>query len=339
MERRFTLDKLPARVLRELELETAFFASRLVVAAERLQVFRRLAGGRWRTARSLGRSVGIHARYAHRFFDALSAIGLLRKRGDTYANSRLAEKYFIEGRSIHWTRQYSAECAEDFLLLGLLEEVLQSGKDHCELIGEARRNYVDDMHANPQQALDFTRMLYHYHQPEAKALAAALDLSQCSALLDVGGGSGVMSIALVRKYPGLKACILDIEPVCRVTEQILAEEKLADRIAVRVGDMRKPLPRGFDVLLLCDVGRILPDVLRRAHEALPVGGRIILVERFVSPDGTRPLEKLLSQFVPASFGMETQEEARQLLAAAGFTKIRGHRVLGDVSALAGMKGN
>ena len=45
MERLLTLDKLPARVLKELNLETVFFASRLVIAAERLQVFRKLAGG------------------------------------------------------------------------------------------------------------------------------------------------------------------------------------------------------------------------------------------------------------------------------------------------------
>ena len=68
MNRRLTLDKLPARVLRELDLETAFYASRLVIAAERLQVFRKLEKGR-RTARSLGRSLGIHAHYARRFFD------------------------------------------------------------------------------------------------------------------------------------------------------------------------------------------------------------------------------------------------------------------------------
>ncbi len=338
MDRRLTLDKLPARVLRELDLETVFFASRLVIAAERLQVFRKLADGP-RTARSLGRAAGIHARYARRFLDALTALGLLRKQGETYANSRLAQKYFLERRSIHCTRQYSAECADDFLFLGLLEEVLQSGKDHFELIGEERRSYIDEMHENPQQALDFTRMLYHYHQPDAKALAEVLDLSQCSTLLDAGGGSGVMSIALVRKNPHLKACVLDIEPVCRVTRQILAEEKLTERIEVRAGDLRKRLPRGFDAILLCDVGRIVPDLLRRAHDALPAGGRIILVERFASPDGTRPLGKLLTQFVPASFGMETKEEARQMLVAAGFAKIRGHPVFEDVSALVGLKGN
>jgi hypothetical protein len=40
--RELTLDKLPKNILAKLDLETVFKASRCVIAAERLQIFRRL---------------------------------------------------------------------------------------------------------------------------------------------------------------------------------------------------------------------------------------------------------------------------------------------------------
>ena len=44
MSRELTLDKLPKRVLEKLDIESAYGASRCVLAAERLKVFRTLHG-------------------------------------------------------------------------------------------------------------------------------------------------------------------------------------------------------------------------------------------------------------------------------------------------------
>ena len=54
-----TLDKLPKRLLAGLDIETVFKASRCVIAAERLQLFRKLEGKEL-TAAEIGRRVGLH---------------------------------------------------------------------------------------------------------------------------------------------------------------------------------------------------------------------------------------------------------------------------------------
>ena len=53
-----TLDKLPQKVLARIDLQTAFMISRCVVAAERLQVFRKLHG-RKLSAAAIGRMIGV----------------------------------------------------------------------------------------------------------------------------------------------------------------------------------------------------------------------------------------------------------------------------------------
>jgi len=221
-----TLDKVPKEVLASIDIQTAFIVSRLIVAAERLQVFRRLHGRRMRSA-AIGRALKIHSSYRAPFLNSLVSLGLLHKEGDTYSNTRLAEKYFIDQRPIYWTRQYSKQCVHAYKVLTELEKALASGRRDASAKGRKKPRYVQDR----RQAEDFTQMLFHVHQEDAEALAKCLDLSKHRAVLDVGGGSGVMSIALVRKNPGLRACVLDFEMVCDTAAENIQRAGLSQRVA------------------------------------------------------------------------------------------------------------
>ncbi len=331
-----TLNKLPRRVLEELELETVFMASRLVVAAERLQVFRRLSGKR-RSAVALRKLLGIHPAYSEHFLNALVSLGLLRKRGDLYENSALSEKLFVKERSVYWTRQFSGECVENFQSLTVLEEVLKSGRDPSTVMMKKGTSYVERMKKNPRMARDFTLMLYHYHRADATALAKHLDLTSFHSVLDVGGGSGVMSLALAKKHRHLRARILDIEPVCRVARQVIRKERLSGRVKALAGDMNKTFPSGHDVIMFCDVGHLRSSMLKRTFKSLPTGGMVVLVDRFFSEDGTRPLDRLLYQFVGSSFGVDTCKEMVHALSACGFRRIKRWNIYRDVWLITGLK--
>ena len=73
-----TLDKFPRKVLAGIDIQRAFIVSRLIVAAERLHVFRALHGKRM-TAESIGRALKIHPAYRDAFLNALVSLGLLHK--------------------------------------------------------------------------------------------------------------------------------------------------------------------------------------------------------------------------------------------------------------------
>ena len=65
-----------------------------------------------------------------------------------------------------------------------------------------------------------------------------------------------MSIALVRANPQLSACVLDIEPVCDMASGIIRRAGLSSRIKTLAGDIRQPLPFGYDVIMFCDIGPV-----------------------------------------------------------------------------------
>ncbi len=273
--RELTLDKLPKKVLAKLDMETVFIASRCIIAAERLLVFRKLHK-RELSAATLGRRAGINSKYCEPFLDFLVFLGLLKKKDNLYRNSPLANKHFVQERTVDWTRLWSSECAKDYEALTVMEGVLSSGKNWRQILGKERKPDYQLAQEDPQWASEFTHALYDLHKSDAEILANNLDLSDYQNLLDVGGGSGVMSIALARAHPHLKACVLDFEFVCAATRSIIRRERMSRRVDTLVGDMNKAIPGGFDVIMFWDIGHIDTRVMKMAYESLPKGGMVVL---------------------------------------------------------------
>jgi tRNA A58 N-methylase Trm61 len=330
-----TLDKFPKKVLASIDIETAFVVSRLIVAAERLQLFRALGTKRMK-ADDIGHALGLHKVYLRGFLDSMVALGLLRKADDVYWNTPFAKKHFIDERSIYWTRQYSKECAAAYESLTVLEEALISGKSCKSIKGLDKVSYTEAMKRDPHRAEDFTQMLFHYHSADSQALANYLDL-QRRALLDVGGGSGVMSIALAKKNPHLHACILDTAPVCRIAAGNVRRAKLSRRISTLPGDIRDPLPAGYDVVMMCDIGAVSKQLLENVFDALPADGLIVLVDRYLSTDGTQPLSRLTSQFLGFSFPLATWRDVVEALKSCGFQSVKAKQVYRDAWCITGIK--
>ena len=331
-----TLDKFPKRALAKIDIQKVFILSRLIIAAERLRLFRALHRKRM-TADAIGKSLKIHKLYLLPFLNTMVSLGLLHKKNDSYWNTKFAEKYFIEERSIYWTRQYSKECVTSYEKLTVLEQALTSGKRHYQIKGLAKPNYVERMKRDPGEAEDFTQMLFYLHQGEADALAGYLDLTQHHNLLDVAGGSGVMSIALARKNPHLQACILDIAPVCRIAARNVHSAKLSRQIGTRAGDIHHGFPTGYDVIMFCDIGPVSTELLRNAYDKLPWHGLVVLVDRYLSDDGSNPLDRLAEHFVGSGFGLATRKQMVEALTSCGFRKIKSKKVYQDVWVITGVR--
>jgi predicted O-methyltransferase YrrM len=334
---KFTLDKLPKKVLEKLDLQTVFMVSRVVVAAEKLQLFRKLHNKEL-SAAQLGRMLGLHSRNREVFLGSLMALGLLKKKGDLYRNSALADKYFVRERSIYWTRVYSEECIREYERFSVLEKMLATGKNYESIVGKKNIGYLDVMAKNRTWASDFTHMLYYYHLPEARALAKKLNLRGYRNLLDVGGGSGVMSIALARKYPHLKACVLDMKTVTAVTRKIVRREGLSKQITTTVGDLNRDLPDGYDAIMFCDVD--ITDyrkTFKTAYDRLPAGGLVVVVEELASEDFTEPLTRLMWQLRSGFFWLRTRKELADLLKECGFKSVKGSFLCRDSWMITGRK--
>ena len=331
-----TLDKLPMKVLANLDMETVFVASRCVIAAEKLLVFRKLHGKEL-SAATVGKRAGIHRKYCESFLDFLVYLGLLRKRKGLYRNSPLANKHFIRERTVDWTRLWSGECAEDYEALTVVEDVISNGGDWRKILGKERKPDYQRVQEDPQWASDFAYALYDANKSNAEILARNLDLSDHHALLDVGGGSGVMSVALARANPHLKACVLELEFVCAAAKRIIRRERMSHRIKALAGDMNKAIPGGFDVIMFWEVGYVDTRVLKMAYESLPTNGMIVL-DYYPSAKAKTPSPgRFPYEYLSVRPKGQTRLSKIKSLKTAGFSTIRHRTVEKKLGVITGRK--
>jgi cyclopropane fatty-acyl-phospholipid synthase-like methyltransferase len=179
---------------------------------------------------------------------------------------------------------------------------------------------------SPQRAREFTHMLYELHQEFAEEVTNALDMSGVERLMDLGGGSGVISLALLRKYPGLTCMVVDIENVCAVGREIAAEHPAGDRITYHAADfLNDDLPAGFDMVLQCDVGNYRQSVFSKVHAALNGRGRLAIVDLFAPAEGMAPTARLhwafLGSLEKSDSNFRTASQVKALLTQAGFQSL------------------
>jgi acetylserotonin N-methyltransferase len=127
------------------------------------------------------------------------------------------------------------------------------------------------------------------------AMAKQLDLADCTALLDIGGGSGIYACAVVAHHPHLRAAVFDKPPVDRIARENIARRGAADKVDVIAGDVfAGDQPRGYDCHLISNVlhdwdeGPAL-EILRKSAAALPAGGLLVVHDAFINAEKTGPL--------------------------------------------------
>jgi precorrin-6B methylase 2 len=127
------------------------------------------------------------------------------------------------------------------------------------------------------------------------AMAKKLDLSANTALLDIAGGSGIYSCALVANHPHLRASVFEKNPVDRIARESIARRGYGEKVSVIPGDMfRDEWPTGFDVHLISNVLHDwdeprVEELLAKSYAALPAGGSLIVHDVHINADKTGPL--------------------------------------------------
>lgn len=128
----------------------------------------------------------------------------------------------------------------------------------------------------------------------APVLAERVSLDGVKVLLDVGGGSGIYSIAWLRRHPALRAIVWDRPEVLKVAREMAEQYGVGDRLECVPGDMfADPVPTA-DVVLLSNILHDWDEpecgtLVKRCAAVLPSGGRLLIHDVLLNDDHGGPL--------------------------------------------------
>lgn len=304
-----------------LELLLGFWTSRTLMAAVEMGVFDLLDNGVL-TADEAGERLGLSARPARALLDSCVAIGLLTRERGAYTNTALARRH-LTASSEYSLRNYVLDERWCWRAWERLEDTLRADS---QMLPPDDEGY----HAFPEEfLLDF---LHGHSLAMAERTAGLIDLSDVRRIMDVGGGSGAVSIALCRNFPALEAVVVDQGPVVAKATGHIRRADLSSRISTHAANIfRDPLPDGCDAAVLANIlhdfsPQRAREMLARVAAALPFGGRLLVIE--IVPEDDRsgpPLAVLFSVAMivnTAGGDAHTLAQYRSWLSEAGFTEIR-----------------
>lgn len=215
----------------------------------------------------------------------------------------------------------------------LLDAVRSGAPVYSALYGQ---EFWTDVEADGALAETFARRMAASMRWVVPELLARGDWQDVRHVVDVGGGSGDLLAAVVDATPGAHGTLLDLEAPAAAAGRDFADAGLQDRCRAVVGSFFDPLPAGGDVYLLSNVLLNWPDdraaeILRRCAEAVPPGGRVMVIEGLLDVQ-TDQTDLDLRMLVYLGGRMRTTEQLRALAADAGLA-LRRVVGLGPVRSL------
>jgi SAM-dependent methyltransferase len=318
----------PKRPSPDIVFDTLFAYQRSAAlkSAIDLQLFTAIDEGA-RTVSAIANRCHASERGTRTLCDFLSTVGLLTKSGSSY-DLPPESATFLSQRS----QAYLGTTA-GFLLrpelkgnFDKLTEAVQRGG-----VPPSGENIVAE--ENPIW-VEFARSMMPMMVPAAHSIADLVGASTSMRVLDIAAGHGLFGITIAQRNPRAEIVAVDWKSVLAVAEENARTNQVSDRYRTTPGDAFKvDFGDGYDVALVTNfLHHFDPSTcttfLRKTHQALKPGGRVVVLEFVPNPDRVSPP-------FPARFSLTmlaetpggdayTFDELRQQLEDAGFSNVSAH---------------
>jgi SAM-dependent methyltransferase len=206
---------------------------------------------------------------------------------------------------------------------------------HCLKTGQSgmqkawRMPLFDFLAGHPDHAHTFNAAMLEILGEQAQAIVSAYDFSGLTSVVDLGGGTGHLLVAILRAHPQLRGLVLDLDYSIAQAQERLRAAGLTERGEARAGDFFHEVPPGYDAYVF---SRVIHDwndeqalaMLRTCRAAMKPGARLLIIEHVLPPGDAPHFGKLLDLLMlTVTGGIErSEDEYRALLAQGRFRLAR-----------------
>lgn len=327
-----------------LQICFGFWGSKVLFSAVEMDLFTELAKGP-EDLETLQARLGIHSRAGRDFFDTLVALGFLRRDAGKYANTPATDFYLdrrkpsfiggiVEMANLrlyeHWSH---------------LTTALRTGKQQNEA-KHGKGSPFEALYADPSRLKNFLAAMTGISRGSNMAIARKVPWSKYKTYADVGTAQGDLAVQIALANPHLQGVGFDLAEVEPIFEEYVEHLGLSGRLKFRPGNFfQDALPKA-DVITM---GHILHDwnleekkmLLRKAYEAVPEGGAVVVYESIIDDDRSKNafgLMMSLNMLIETPGGFDyTGSDCIAWMKEAGFREAHVEHLLGPESMVVGIK--
>ena len=326
-----------------LQTGMAFWASKTLLSAIELEVFTSLAAQSGDLA-DLEKRLGLHPRGSRDFLDALVALGFLSRTDGVYANTPETD-LFLDKAKPSYIGGILEMCNKR--LYGFwdnLTTALKSGLPQNEATkGE---DMFATLYADPDRLRGFLSAMTGVSRGANMAIAQKFDWSKYKSCADIGTAQGDLVTQIALAHSHIQGIGFDLPQVGPIFSDYVQHNGLADRVTFAGGSFfTDDLPKA-DVLLF---GHILHDwdlptkkmLLKKAYEALPDGGAVIVYEALIDDErkaNAFGLLMSLNMLIETHGGFDySGADCINWMTEAGFKSCRTEHLVGPDAMVIGFK--
>jgi hypothetical protein len=328
---------------RILQTGFGFWSSKVLLSAVEMEVFTELAKHPADLPTLQGR-LGLHPRAARDFLDTLVALGFLRRVDGIYHNSPESDLYLDRRKPSYIGGILEMANHRLYPFWGKLTTAVRTGEPQNE--SRDGHDPFAALYADPARLREFLRAMSGVSRGANLAIARQFPWQHFQTCADIGTAQGDLVTQIALANPHLRGTGFDLPEVGPVFEEYIAANQLESRVRFAPGSFfTDPLPKA-DVLLF---GHILHDwdlptkqmLLRKAFEALPSGGAVIVYDSIIDDDRSQNAFGLLMSLnmvieTPGGFDY-TGADCIGWMREAGFTDGRVEHLVGPDSMVIGIK--
>jgi hypothetical protein len=327
-----------------LQTGLAFWASKTLLSAVEMGLFTELFRGPEAFASISGR-IGLHPRSARDFLDALVALGFLQRTGDRYANTAETDLFLDRNKPSYVGGILEMANRRLYGFWGNLTEALRTGEPQNE-VKDGGPGLFDTLYADPARLKGFLAAMTGISHGANMTIARAFPWANYRTFVDVGTAQGDLAAQIALANPHLWGNGFDLPQVAPIFEEYVAALGVSDRLTFLAGDFFKQDFPKADVVLM---GHILHDwdlatkkmLLRKAFDAVPAGGAVIVYEGIIDDDRSKNAFGLMMSLnmlieTPAGFDY-TGADCSTWMTEAGFSTTRVEPLVGPDSMVIGIK--
>jgi len=265
-----------------------FMASKALFAGLHIDVFT-LLEKRSMTAKDIATATDVPANRVTTLLTALNSIGLVDSDNGGFTNSPGAAAFLARGAKYEFGDYLRFQIDQQmYPFLGQLNDVLDGSLDPDAV--DSYQHWMSD----PEQAELYSNAQHAGSLGPGLTISRLVNLEGAKSLLDVGGGTGAMSIRLLEANPELSSTIIDFPNVSEIGWGFITDADMMERVRyIPSNALTVQWPKEQDAILMSYLfsgvpGDEVPRLVEYAFDCLASGGKFMVHDFMVEDDRLGP---------------------------------------------------